>query len=85
MKAVQGGAIYTRANVSIKYCTFANNSASNDDGNDVYVPSTSIFYNDASNIVGVCSASLSPQLLVNEVFIFFFLLSIFHFHSTFFL
>jgi hypothetical protein len=64
---VQGGAIYTKANVSIKYCAFANNSAANDDGNDVYVPTASVFFNDPSNILSVCSVSPIPQLLVNTV------------------
>jgi hypothetical protein len=56
-----------KPNVTIKYCVFTNNSASNNNGNDVYVPTASIFYNNSVNIVSVCSASPLPAIVVGGV------------------
>jgi hypothetical protein len=52
----------------IKYCTFVNNTAANDDGNDVYADFTSDFFNDPANIVNDCTSSFPPQLVVNGVY-----------------
>jgi hypothetical protein len=70
-------------NVTIKYCIFANNTAMNGDGNDVYVDFATDFYSNSDNINNDCTYSLSPQLLVNTVFLIF-LFSFFLFFSFFF-
>jgi hypothetical protein len=66
-QATQGGAIFTKANVTIKYCTFVNNSAANDDGNDVYANFTSVFFGNTNNMVSDCSLSYPPQLVAGGV------------------
>jgi hypothetical protein len=53
--------------VTIKYCTFVNNTAANDDGNDIYAGFTSDFFNNPTNIVNDCTLSFPPQLVVNGV------------------
>jgi hypothetical protein len=77
-EAVLGGAIYTNGNVSIRNCQFANNTAENSGGNDVYVSISSTYYNDSGNIENTCSLSLSPGQLKTSsvcVFISFFILN----------
>jgi hypothetical protein len=75
LQAVLGGAIYTNTNASVRNCRFANNSADNGDGNDIYVSVSSSFYNNNDNIQNTCSLSLLPgRLKTSDVFFFFFFL-----------
>jgi predicted outer membrane repeat protein len=60
----QGGAIYTKTQAAIQFCRFANNSAGNNEGNDVYATFSSDFYSDSGNVMSVCSVSLSPRILM---------------------
>jgi hypothetical protein len=59
--------------VTIKYCRFVNNTAANDDGNDVYANFTSDFFNNPNNVANDCTVSFPPQLVVGGVIYFFFL------------
>jgi predicted outer membrane repeat protein len=65
----QGGAIYTKTQAGISLCKFANNSAGNNQGNDVYAVISTTFYSDPAYITADCSVSLSPGriLLSNGV------------------
>jgi hypothetical protein len=66
LEAMQGGGIYVNGNVTIRYCSFANNTAENSQGNDVYVASSSSsFYNNPSNIQFTCSHSLPGRLVTS--------------------
>jgi hypothetical protein len=70
--AFQGGAIFTYSNISIKNCRFANNTAENDAGNDIYVSMTdSSYFSDSSNVMSSCSLSLAPGLLVTSGGVYF--------------
>jgi hypothetical protein len=60
LEATIGGAIYSNVEVSIKNSRFANNTAENGDGNDVYISIDSYFYNNPANVQGTCSLSLLP-------------------------
>jgi hypothetical protein len=60
-----GGAIYTNMEISFNNCQFANNTAENGAGNDIYTTSTSSFFGDASNYVNSCSLSISPGRVAN--------------------
>jgi hypothetical protein len=60
-----------KANVAIRFCTFVNNTATNDDGNDVYANFTSDFFGNPNNINNDCSYSFPPQLVALGVFFFF--------------
>jgi hypothetical protein len=77
LEAEMGGAIYVNNDVSIGNCKFANNTAENHEGNDVYVDFDSIFFNDSGNIQNTCSLSIGPGQLKTSsgVCIFFFILS----------
>jgi hypothetical protein len=66
-QAVQGGAIFTKAMIAIKYCTFANNSAMNDDGNDIFANFTTDFFGNPSNVLSDCTVSPPPQLVALTV------------------
>jgi hypothetical protein len=59
LEATVGGAIFTNANMSVKNCHFANNSASNGAGNDV-VNLDVFYFNNSDNFAGSCSVSSSP-------------------------
>jgi hypothetical protein len=69
---VQGGAIFIKSNVGIKYCTFVNNTAANEDGNDVYANFTSDFFGNPNNVNNDCTNSFAPQLVVGGVCLFYF-------------
>jgi hypothetical protein len=58
--AVQGGAIYTSIEIVIKRCKFVNNSASDNEGNDIYAFLDSGFYDEPANLEDDCSWSISP-------------------------
>jgi hypothetical protein len=60
LEATQGGAVFTLASVSVKECHFANNSASNNEGNDIYSTVTDGWYGNTNNIQNCCSLSLIP-------------------------
>jgi hypothetical protein len=63
LEGTLGGAIYLNGNVSIRSCRFANNTAENGDGNDVYVSISSSHYTDYTNIESTCSLSAYPGRL----------------------
>jgi predicted outer membrane repeat protein len=60
----RGGAIYTKSEVSIMFCKFANNSAGNNEGNDLFADITSSYYSIASSVDNVCSVSITPGRIV---------------------
>jgi hypothetical protein len=67
LEAIYGGAIYTNADVSVRNCRFANNTAENGNGNDVYVTTDSNFYGDPSNTQNTCSLSFPSQINAGDV------------------
>jgi hypothetical protein len=58
--AGMGGAIYSLAAITIIGCKFVNNSAGDNQGNDVFVCVESDFYKNGANLEGDCSWSVSP-------------------------
>jgi hypothetical protein len=63
LEAEMGGALYLNVEASIKNCRFANNTAENHEGNDVYVILDTPFYADSSNVQNTCSLSTGPGQL----------------------
>jgi hypothetical protein len=59
-----GGAVYTKSEAAIMFCKFANNSAGNDLGNDIYADISTSFYGDSGNVNNDCSVSISPGRIV---------------------
>jgi hypothetical protein len=66
LEAIYGGAIYTFADVSIKNCKFVNNSATSNQGNDIYVASNSNYLGQTGSVVSTCSVSLSPKIILTS-------------------
>jgi predicted outer membrane repeat protein len=63
--AVQsGGAIYTKSEASVLFCKFANNSAGNNRGNDIFAEISTSYYGLSQNVNNDCSVSLSPGRIV---------------------
>jgi hypothetical protein len=60
----QGGAVYTKAGAGFVQCKFVNNSAGNNEGNDIYSTVTTTFYSDSYNVRADCSLSISPSKLL---------------------
>jgi hypothetical protein len=60
----RGGAIFTNAPTAVKNCKFFNNSAGNNEGNDIFANVTTDYFTIASNIQYDCSVSYSPGKLM---------------------
>jgi hypothetical protein len=74
LEAVMGGALYLNQGMNIKSCRFANNTAENNNGNDVYINNNTDYYSDSTTTQNTCSLSLLPgQFKTNNVFFCFFL------------
>jgi hypothetical protein len=75
LEATKGGALNINFNVTIKNCRFANNTAINGEGNDIYVSmSNSAFFNDNDNVYGSCSLSLKPGAFLDSLGVCFLIL-----------
>jgi hypothetical protein len=71
LEAENGGAIYVSTDFSIKNCRFANNTAENHEGNDVYIYSDTAYYNDSSNVQNTCSLSVGPGQIKTYIGVFY--------------
>jgi hypothetical protein len=60
----RGGAIFTNGETAIRNCKFFNNSAGNDQGNDVFANVSGSFFTNSVYIQYDCSVSSSPGKLV---------------------
>jgi hypothetical protein len=48
----------------VKFCKFANNSAGNNEGNDIFASVVTGYFGDPGNINNDCSVSATPGRLV---------------------
>lgn len=66
LEAVYGGALHLAEGVIISNCHFANNTAENGNGNDIFIEYDNNVYNsDPSYFQATCSLSLSPGRFIS--------------------